>query len=468
CLLAPRHGAQVRAVLDLIGPEQAVLVIQPDWRALRVALHTTDLSSDLTARRLWFAAGSDWAAALEALLGDHPGLPVPARFVRLADLEDTADPLIATAQPVFSREIHRRAELITARRAAWVPRGAAASFPRLCVIAPAAFRLWRDAPHALTEALARTTPQHVAVRYDAVDTDCPATSSPLAVQAAALASDAVVAADVARSDHPNLLPAGLPWLTWVTTSRMPAFDPAAAHDRLLLADAAWRSKAAEAGWPADRVCIAAWPVAPTTAAPPAADLVLIADVTDLSVPESVEEFSSHRLLWEAIRDELTANPFALTTDVASYLAARMRKQNLTADDPHLDRKRFVDDLILPAYAQGLARTLIGAGAAPALYGHGWAALPAFAAHARGPLRTRADFSAATRAAAALVRPWPFDYCPHLSATGRPVIRAAGSKTGFLTHARDALAGSLSPDAPQSPALSAEIVLGLLAGPEKRG
>ena len=86
--------------------------------------------------------------------------------------------------------------------------------------------------------------------------DEPLHGSPLAMLAAAVGCNALVTAEIARADLTDLLPQNMPWITWLTTSRIPAFAAAGPNDALLLADAEWRSRAIDAGWPADRVEVA--------------------------------------------------------------------------------------------------------------------------------------------------------------------------------------------------------------------
>ncbi len=261
CFLAPPYAAAVREALDRLE-RRAVITIEPDQRALAVLLVCEDLSTAIRESRLWFAAGPDWANALRDLYDQLPGLPTPAQFIRMPVSDPTAlEPLIATSQEVFSAVVSRRAALLTGLRDGWRPPSAPPKSPaafRLCVVTGSHFRLWDDAAQALAAVLvSQSAGQEKQVRL--IDSDQPISSSPLALLHAVQSCDALVTANTARSDLPDLLPLAMPWLTWVTTPRLPAFVPAGAGDRLLVADAAWRTRAIEAGWPADRVAVARWP-----------------------------------------------------------------------------------------------------------------------------------------------------------------------------------------------------------------
>jgi hypothetical protein len=129
-----------------------------------------------------------------------------------------------------------------------VARGGA-SVPRVCVVARSGWSLWDDAGEALYDAVTRDASSRGAT-WHRFAPDAPAGCSPLAFAAAAAGAHAVVAADVSRADAPGLVPAAMPWVTWVTNGRVPPARSAGPRDRLLLADAAWQPAALAAGWPA--------------------------------------------------------------------------------------------------------------------------------------------------------------------------------------------------------------------------
>jgi hypothetical protein len=251
----------------------------------------------------------------------------------------------------------------------------------------------------------------------------------------------------------------MPWLTWVTTPRVPAFAPAGPNDRLLLADAAWRDAAAGAGWPAERIDTAGWPTPPSHDAPAPSGLTLVADTAALDAPESLVEFSSHCLLWETVRQAVLRDPFALPADVAGWVRDLARAHGIANDT--LDVAMFVGRLVIPAYQQALAEALLAAGAPLRLYGRGWGDLPRFTANAAGEVTSREHLTEIARDAAALVHAWPAAGAHAIDAFGRPVIRRTGRRREtFLRDASLALKGALGPRGSDTP-LSAVLLARLL-------
>lgn len=454
CVVAPAHAAQLRALLDRIEPGHAIIVIQPDAAAAHVALHCEDLSDAITAKRLWWAIGSNWADTLDRLLTELPGLPVPGRFVRTPDVADAvAEQIMPVAQEIFSRHMTARSQQIATLRSA--SRRVGRFVKHVAVVAPSRFRLWSNAGATLARTLATTTPQHMAADWRTVDTDQPTASSPLAVAQAAVDCDAIVMADSGRCDNPNLLPIDLPWITWVTTGRVPRFDQAGPNDRLLLADANWRSVAKANGWPDARMAIAAQPMAARRPAPARpAHLALVVNIPNLDVPDVARDYSSHRLVWDAIREQLSRDPFAIGSDVGQYFDRHLKKANI--DPASVDRNAFIDRLIMPAYAIGVASVLLDAQVPLTIYGDGWEDTPC-RDHARGPLRSRVAFEMAVDAATALVRPWPVAFAHEIDSLNRPVLTAVGSRAELLAAANALLAGGAMPESSQ-PTLRAELVL----------
>jgi hypothetical protein len=187
-------------------------------------------------------------------------------------------------------------------------------------------------------------------------------------------------------------------------------------------------------------------------------LALLVNLPSLNTPEAAREFSSHRLVWEAIAQHLTANPFAVGQDVNAYLDAQLRKLSIA---PHaVDRLAFIDRLILPAYALGLAGVLVEAQVPLRIYGQGWDKT-ACRDHARGPVETRAAFESIVDSAMALVRPWPVTFVHEIDALGCPVLKAAMTRVDLLASARVALEGNAPVPSPVEPTLRAEHVLAAL-------
>jgi hypothetical protein len=461
CLLAPVHAALVRRTLELLSPQQALLVLSPDETFLAVALHCHDFSTEIEAHRLFFAVGPGWAAQLTDLFREHPGLPIPNLFLRPPTTPDlVAHPLIETAQRLFNETNAARNAALAELAGRPAPR-LKGSPRRVCAVAPAVFRLWSDAPALLADVLS----PHIEVRR--LDPERPTTSSHLALATAVRDCDALVTANLARADvPPQIVPDTLPWVTWATTPAIPDGRRAAAQDRLIVADPAWLPPAIAAGWQKSQLSVAAWPAPelPRPASPPAG-LALIADTEPLrtDIDEETFEFSCHMVLWELIASELHANPLLAAEDPDAYLTSRMNRLSIGPDG--FNRAIFLNTLVTPAYQQGLARVLLAARLPLRLFGRGWRDRPEFAPHAAGPITSRPDLLCAASSAAALVRATPGAFPHAITTLGRPVVTpVAGPPAAFLSSATSALSGRTPQSRATAPTLTADLVLALLRRP----
>jgi hypothetical protein len=461
CFLVPSHAAQICVALEKLRPEQAIIVIAPEMRDLAVILHCEDFRDDIESHRLWFAAGAAWEIGLRKLLDDRIGLATPTQFIRAQDADaEQIDSMIAAAQKIFCDVNASRSAAVQAMSRDLAAGRAVSSARKLCVVAPSRFRLWNDIGHVLTEITQGRAAECEAVLFDADDPLC---SSPLALLNAARQCSAILTANTARSDLPGLLPETAPWITWITAARIPSSALAGMRDHLIVADPSWRDPALKSGWPADRVHVGTWPRTHSTAigSHAARSLSIIADTAPLDTPTDLSEYSSHSLLWEAIRHELTKNPFVID-DVNAYLAQRMRR--LGVGEEAFARNRFVEKLVVPAYQQGLARVLIRAGLPIRLWGEGWDELAEFRPHAAGAIRSREILDEAVSQSAAVVHVWPTARFTHpIDTMGIPVVRnTAQTPDRFLHDARSALAGrALSAAVPSQTPLSAELLAAIL-------
>lgn len=435
CFLAPAHAGQVAAALERLKPEQAVLVIQPELADLRVLLGCGDFAEDINKHRLWFATGTDWRGMLSATFERHPGLPTPVQFIRTQTTEDElVNQLIPLAEKVLNAVNDSRTKRLqeVARPVAngEQARGSHES-KRLLLLAPSHFRLWDDAGHALLGALSSERSRHL-------DPDDPAQSSAMGLALAAGESDAIVTANVARAGLPAGVPDRVAVLTWVTQPRIPAPNARFARDGLLLADPTWLNAAKSAGWPAARLRVAYWPTE-FIEPPTGISLALIANTSTLEIPVTRLDASSHHVLWEMIRSELAADPFSLGTDVNGFLARRREKLGISAEG--FDQALFIDQLIVPAYQQALAKMLFDAGLPIKLYGMGWNQLLQLRDAWEGNMETRQAFREAVRGAAVLVHAWPIRYGHPIDALGRPVLAAAGKRTENWVQAAKEIRGT---------------------------
>jgi hypothetical protein len=472
CFLAPPLAAHVRVALDSSESNRGVLVVQPDPQALLVLLGSEDFSKELASNRLWFAGGEDWAGEMRRLFDERPGLPTPTQFIRLPGADpEMIEPLIQGSQAVFGEVIAARAADIRRRRAEWKPLG---RLPRrVCLVAGTRFRLWDDAGLVLRELASAMDAADVDWRI--LDPDDPASASPAALAEAACACDGLVTANSARADAPELLPMELPWVSWVTTpDRVPPCAAAGPRDALLVVDRTCRDLAVSRGWPAERVEVAVWPplsfagsVGEETGAPTdvANGLALIADTIPIDRPASLDDFSSHGMLWETIRRELSNCPEAVGSDAAAYLERQIRTYGVAEEG--LDRALFIERLIRPAFAQAVTRSLIGAGLPLRVFGEGWSRLDEFAPHAAGPIPSRTELANAVATSRVLVHCWPERHAHPIEAAGRPLVRTAGKPMrSMLNEAHEALRRG-TPNATGGPVLSKETFVRHFVGSASR-
>ena len=243
-------------------------------------------------------------------------------------------PFSCEAQAIISRETSRRAERLTEIFAGAAKRSRNG---RVIVLAGSRFNLGDLSNVALRSALLAEGNDSSFVPFDP---DHPLTASPLALAEAAAEADAIVAADLFRSDLPGIVAPQTAWITWLTNGRIVAPDPQNPMDGLLLADPQWRQSALDGGWPAERVRVAAWPcVVPPPNRPHSTGIVgLLTDIRAIEIPQHVKDFSSQLLLWEMIENELSNRPLSLGGNPEEYLLARMKRFNIA--DEGFDRALF--------------------------------------------------------------------------------------------------------------------------------
>ena len=405
CLVLPVHAQQIVACLAKLERHVAVIALLGGEALLAPTLACHDFSAEISAGRLMLA----WdEPSLAAVFADRPGLPIPQQFVRLAtSTPEQADPVMAMAKSVFAPVVQRHADRIRRVISQAVHTGGP-----LCVVGSGAFRLWDDA----TDTLARVA------GGEFIDTDVAAQSASAHVAERAAVSRAIVTADTGRADRAELAPLKQPWLAWITQPRVPPYLPASPRDGLLLADECFAPLAAAAGWPADRVRVATFPLdpLPPAAAAPDGPLVILADLPPLAPPDVVNDFSSWRVAWDAVAAELQSDPLRLGPDAEGYLDRVLRQYQI--DDKRLPRELFLSQLIAPAFTIGIAKLLKARGLPAAVYGDGWDDFGDL--DPRGPITDRAALRRVVAGAGGVVD-CSLAPRPALHAINRPVIRAAG-------------------------------------------
>lgn len=434
CLLLPTHAQQIVAALERMPHNAGLIVLATDAGFEPLARQCADLDPFLRVGRLFFAHDD---ASLRDVFDQHPGLPIPQQFIRLpVTRADLVDERIKAAQAIFSEVVQRQSAVRAA--IAWERNS-----DRPCLLVSRRFRLWNDAGATLARC----------VDGDLIDLDDPRQTAPSYVATQASRCAALVTADHARADQPDLLPAEQPWIAWITQPRVPRFVASSPRDGLLIADESLHAPARQAGWPDDRLAIAAPPrLHPID--PPARSLTLLADLPDLTPPPEVQEYSSWRVVWEAIRRELSENPHRVAGDLEGYLEKSRRHFGIPADNfPH---QLFIDRLIAPAYTLGIARWLRKQGLPVTVHGIGWDDPLATSA-----VNDRADFERVVHGSAGLVDPFLGTVHP-VRSIGLPLLTTFGrTPQRILQDAHALLAGRISP-APALPTLSRELVDRLLA------
>lgn len=466
CFVLPSHAGQLRACFERINTTQALIAIVPDLSILAIIIHCDDFSTEIRCRRLSFVTGADWPARLAELYDDLPGLPIPQQFIRTALLEDAEmNRIIPEAQAVFSKVTNQRSELLAkiaaGEESPSVLAGAAVNSDRghinpavakirtgrICVVAPSQFKLWSFAGVALNEALREIDPSEETLLTEAInftpakvfcslDTDNPIYSSPMALAIAARDADAIVTADMYRADFPPLAPKCKPWITWVTKPRIAGPNPEAADDAVLVSDVRFIPLCQDAGWHLDHIHVAGWPLTFRKPKPGGFHVGLIVDTVKIEMPEKLRERSSQALLWELIADELGREPLRLDEDADEYLSSCMAKLELT--DQHIDRAWFIDQLVFPAYHQGLARLLIREHVPMLLFGSNWSQIDEFLDFTGGPITSPADLREALTQCGCLIQPWPMTQTHPIHALEIPIVTPAGKTVrSFIEKARQA-------------------------------
>jgi hypothetical protein len=457
CYLTPMHAAQLRVALDKLPAEHAIVALVPDQQLVSVMLRCDDFSTDITAHRLLFASGADWEKELARVFDENPGLPTPEQFIRgaAADHEAT-NALIPIAEKIFAAQTSHRSEKIKILREGWSP--AKRALPRICLIAPSHFQLWEDGGEVLAGIFAEASGKNCeVVRFDS---DNPASAAPLALAELASECDAVVSLNIARADLPEILSPEIPWLTWLVREQIPAGDVAGSRDVLMLADAQLRSEAIAKGWKAEHVETACWPAGQASIAQRGEhSLLMMVNTRSIEAPPRITDMSSQRLLWEAIAEEIAADPFVATPDPAKYL--RRRQRDLQIPEEGFDASLFLNFLIAPAFAQSLTRLMLKEKLPLRLAGSGWESLPEFSDICSGPIRSRTAFTEAIASSQSLVYAWPLPHAHAIDTLGKPVLRPAKGRSAFLAAARSAMQGQLAPPPPAQRVLDAEMILRLL-------
>jgi hypothetical protein len=208
----------------------------------------------------------------------------------------------------------------------------------------------------------KSIPQGLAV--DRIDAGRAVEASLLRFVRASASTDVIVSIDSSRSDQPIAGLETTPWITVALTRVAPAnlVRPA---DRVVVADAAGARAARAVGWPASQVVVRS--LQPTVAVR-GRDVGILADVSAPAVPDSIERYSSQKLVWEGfIATIRSGRPIAQSPPELITLLAQAHG----VDPADLPMSVMLTQLIESELALHTARQLVGVGVRPLLFGRGW-------------------------------------------------------------------------------------------------
>ncbi len=435
CMLAPTHPSQIACVLARLERSQALMAMVPDGVTASLFLSCEDFSSDLRAGRLHLIFGKDWAKQLEEVLNGNPGLAVPTQFIRLP-ISDAAvvDGMIPESQRVFSQVNARRNAMIGSIRSNSL--GWTSQTLKLCVVAPSGKRMFDDSTSQLRRLLDDASAGDIQTCI--FDPDEPGRNSTLQFAQLASTCNAILAADLGRSDLPNLVDNRTSWITWVTGIRIPSPVPAATSDRLLLCDPSLTPRALAAGWKEPQISCARWQSI-ELAGSGDGHLAIFADTSLIEIPDAISDYSSHELLWDALVADIARDPIAVYERSAELLNERALQFQIApaAIDTHL----WLESLIVPAYQHAIARLLIHSNIPLKLFGRNWAKIEDLRPHSAGDVTSATDFEKHLTVCSGVVHSLPIDVPSAANFMNRAVLRPQRRDAkAFIKDAREAVRG----------------------------
>lgn len=445
-MIAPTHAQQLRVALDKSSAGQAIIAIIPDDDSLQTILALADFVDDLRAGRLHFAVGSAWQASLARVFEKNPGLPVPTQSVKLSAVPgELCTPLQADFERIIgevNRSQGRRIEYLVARR-----RTVARPARRWCVAGTMAFSPWNDGPQIVKRLLAAADRP---TEIEQINFSNPTQASTHLLAQFTDRADALLTPDFGRADLPGIVNAAVGWVTLAVT-RVPRFEAAAPADRLVLVDTALADAARQAGWPANRILCR--PESRETSAV-GHRVTLIFDRPPRTIPHAIESFSSHRLLWERLRDDLEAGRF---TDASPFDQVARYARAIDLDLSRVPLDLFVTHLIEPALATFAARSLSKSIDDFVLAGTGWEEAEDLAACWAGPVESHPEMDRKLEAASVLIDVWTTRRAHAVRRSGRPVVKAWGLTPDKLVRSARLAAGSVRPAASSEPISWPELI-----------
>ena len=145
---------------------------------------------------------------------------------------------------------------------------------------------------------------------------------------------------------------------------------------------------------------------------------------------------------------LLIGPGATLALIASLALGHSRMKRLNVSEHGLDQRRFIEEMIIPAYQQSIARHLLQSKIPLRIFGRGWCEMSEFVSLAAGPISSRQELHQALSTSCALIHPWPGDHPHPIDTAGPPVIRFnSRGISALIADARLAMAGKLIKPAP---------------------
>ena len=440
CLLCPTHAHQIRTVFDRMDETQALIIILPENNVLSQILSCDDFSKELSASRLHFCLGMQWEQELIGLYQKHSGMSVPIQFIKLPILDAAVvDPVIKAAQKIFSDLLTSTNQRTLTARNSWK------SGDEFCIVAGNRFKLWNDAGWMLSEIFTSEPQQRV-------NPDLPLESAAVLVAERAKNAKGIITTDLGRADSSDLIHPNMPWICWITRARIPTFVATSPRDGLVLCDPAWTKIAQAAGWPANRIRVGGYPVSATAAK--GQSISIIYDLPSLTAPADIQDYSSQRLIWEAVAHDLSQNPFAVGFDPTAYLQKVIQRNRLT--DSQFPIQLFIDRIVIPAHILGVAQLLISKNMPVALYGSGWETHEKTKAFAKGAIQSRQDFNDAIASSKLLINHTLSNHFHPILAAGLPVVSSAHMSADAFLRAIQAPA-PVQPTALFTPSIVRELI-----------
>jgi len=425
CLLDPQHAQMIRAVLEKLEDSKSLIVVIPDDLTSRIILGCADFSGPIGSHKMILVHGYDWAKQLDRLFDLRPGLPLPSQFVKLNALGGARfEELKSLAEKSLSNAATRRNHVTSlVRSQAEQPGNRQQS---MCILGRSAWNIFDDAAcHLLNLGIADNS-------VSVIDLADPVQTSTLALLTACQNADVLVAADWYRADQPGVIPERIAMITFASKLRVAQFDPTT-RNRLIAADCEIARCAIQSGWPAACVQIACEaPLTHQASEYHPKQVILMFDLPDLAPPKAISEVSTRKLVWDRVREEISADPFAARGAPVTYLTKLFGKLNVTAEPEVIDV--MLNRLVHPQLAIATAAKLQDRVKNFSIRGRGWDRVEGVAAVWKGAIQTTANFVAATERASVLLDVWPGLASHRARRCGLPLVAVWGSGSASIFEA----------------------------------